>query len=714
MREMDYLRAEIDGSMFFHWFSFVLFFLSFGLGGAAKRAWALEFQAVSPEELKITTEPKAPGAPAVILFRQVDRDDSVHELRQRFGPWYVTGSGHEDVYLRLKILTEEGRKYANIEIPYKEGETTVTNIHARSIKPDGAVVNFEDKIFDKTIVKAKGTKYLAKSFTLPDVQVGGIIEYFYTINLNHRLIFESHWILSEELFTKRAKFSLQPSIGWELRWTYHDLPLGVKPTITPQRTVVLEVNDIPAFQEEDFMPPADELKTRVDFIYSSKGDTFADDPDNYWKQFGKQNNDALEAFIGKGRSMQDAVATIISSADSPEQKLRKIYARVQQLHNISFETDKTVQEKKRAKEKWPKNVDEVWKFQRGNDVQLTFLFVALARAAGCEAYAVWVADRSNYRFSPRIMDGRWLLTTVALLKVNGEDLYLDPGSEFAPFGMLSLSKTGVSGYRLDKDGGGWVKTTLPASSQSQIERKAELKLTDTNDLEGKLTVTYTGLECSARRFDKRFADDAERKKFLEDEVEEWIPTVSQAELTNQPDWKSSSSSMIGEFALKVTQWASPIGRRIVLPVGLFGATEKHVFDHAERVHPIYFEFPFERIDDVSIELPVGWQIASAPASKRKDARLVFYSVQAVNHKDTVQLHRTLKVDSAMIDPMDYSVLRNFFQELRSADEQLLMLEPENNGAVFMKNPRSVYSFSPVANSVSQVCPIISMRQPDCQ
>jgi len=32
--------------------------------------------AVSPDELKLTSEPQAPGAPAIILYRQVDRDDN--------------------------------------------------------------------------------------------------------------------------------------------------------------------------------------------------------------------------------------------------------------------------------------------------------------------------------------------------------------------------------------------------------------------------------------------------------------------------------------------------------------------------------------------------------------------------------------------------------------------------------------------------------------
>src|SRR5271168_2358461 len=35
-----------------------------------------DWQPITPEELKMTSEAKAPGAPAVILYRQIDRDDS--------------------------------------------------------------------------------------------------------------------------------------------------------------------------------------------------------------------------------------------------------------------------------------------------------------------------------------------------------------------------------------------------------------------------------------------------------------------------------------------------------------------------------------------------------------------------------------------------------------------------------------------------------------
>src|ERR1700722_9640528 len=105
---------------------------------------------ISPDELKMTGLAEAPGAPAVILYRQGDREDSkIH-------------NPHEHNYLREEIFTEEGRKYADAEIPFVKDQYNIVNIRARTIHPDGLVVTFDGKVYEKEIVKGRGIKYLAK------------------------------------------------------------------------------------------------------------------------------------------------------------------------------------------------------------------------------------------------------------------------------------------------------------------------------------------------------------------------------------------------------------------------------------------------------------------------------------------------------------------------------------------------------------------------
>jgi hypothetical protein len=641
--------------------------------GVAVSARAEGFQPVNPDELKMTSEPQAPGAPAVILYRQVDRFDTAR-------------LAHENDYVRVKILTEEGRKYADVEIPllFDVGGGDITNIHARTIRPDGSIVNFEGKAFTKTIAKARGLKYKAKTFTLPDVQVGSILEYYYTVDLPEDFIFESHWILSDELFTKHAKFTLLPYTSdysnMHVRWSWHLLPDGAeRPRQDPDQIVRLEVQNVPAFLTEDFMPPASELQSRVDFTYTDDFDI--KDAAKYWKNYGKQLNHTVESFAGKPKAMEEAVAQIVSPGDAPEVKLQKIYDRVQQMRNTSYELRKTAQEQQRAKEKENSNVEEVWKRGYGGGDELNWLFLGLARAAGFEAYAVYASQRNHYFFDPSFMDKNRLDSELILVKADGKDIFCDPGAEFTPFGMLMWPETGTAGLRLDKDGGTWIRTMMPESSASRIVRKADLTLSETGDLEGKLTVTFTGLEAMYRRLDERHEDDTARKKLLEDEVKEYIPAASEVDLTNQPDWKSSNPPLVAEFKLKIPGWSSGAGRRALLPVGIFSAGEKHVFEHAERVHPIYFDFPSQKEDDVTISLPSGWQVSGLPPVRNQDVKAAIYTLKAEGGKGTVHLSRTLTLDLMLVDVKYYASLRDFFQVVRTGDDEQIVLQPADAAAV---------------------------------
>jgi hypothetical protein len=645
---------------------------------------SLKFQPVSPEELKMTSEPLAPGAPAIILYREVDRNDYG---RTAHGGLALVGSQgnmdrFEDDYFRIKVLTEAGRKYANVEIPFPKEYGVVGGINARTIRPDGSVVNFGGQVFEKAMVKTKGFQYLAKTFTLSDVQVGSIIEYYYTITFQEGIIFNSEWILSNELFTRKAKFTLRPFqndyVPMSFRWNEH-LPPGVaSPTQGPDGIVELEASNIAPFQAEDFMPPENELKARVDFIYSFDG--FETDVNKFWKKVGRKRNDQLESFIGRRSAMEQAAAQIVSVTDSPDVKLHKIYARVRQLHNAGFEIHKTEQEQKRDNRKTEENGEDVWKQGSGNEMQLNWLFLALARAAGFEAYGVWVSDRHNFFFNPQSMESGKLDETLVLVKVDGKDIFLAPGALFSPFGLLPWEETHVPGLKLDKDGGSWIQTSLPESSASRIERKADLKLSQTGNLEGKLMVTYTGLEAQRRRVDERNQDETAHKKFLEDQVKECIPVGSEVELTKQPDWASSEAPLVAEFNLSIPGWATAAGHRTIFPVEIFGGSERHVFDYSTRSHPIYFEFLSQKVDDVTIELPAGWQITGLPKPETHDLHAVDYALSSENTNGALHMTRKLDINSLTIDQKYYPPLRAFFQMVRTGDEQQVVVEPSTVAA----------------------------------
>jgi Domain of Unknown Function with PDB structure (DUF3857) len=644
------------------------------LGAAALRFCAPvsagdEWLPITPEELKMTSEPSAPGAPAVILYRQVDRNDSGR-------------AATEYNYVRIKILTEEGRNRANVEIPFTKRLENVTGIRARTIRPDGSIANFDGKVYEQTIEKTRGIKSVAKTFNLPDVQVGSIIEYHWNLDFEDNYIFSSHWILSEPLFTKRAVFTLRPYTRppWTLQWTWPvGLPKGTEPPKEgPDHIIRMTTQDVPAFVTEDHMPPPNELKFRVDFVYHDEVPEM--DVDKFWKHFGKKADGKVEAFVDKRKAMEEAVSSIVSPSDPPEVKLQKIYARVQQIQNLSYLPRKSAEERKRENMKEITNVEDLWKYQYGSGWDITWLFLGLVRAAGFEAYPCLVSGRSEYFFHKDRVNGRELDANVVLVKANGQDQYFDPGAAFTPYGLLPWMETGVVGLRLDRDGGTWIQTPLPMSEQTRMERTAQLKLSGEGDISGKLKVTFTGLAALAWRIDERNEDDASRKKALEDEVKAFIPSGSEAELANSPDWQNGNSPLVAEFDLKVAGWASSAGRRALFPTGLFSASEKHLFEHADRVWPVYFRYPFREIDDFTVELPQGWKVESVPKVVDHDAKAVQYSLTVEDESGVLHIRRALRSDLVMVDKDHYPVLRNFYQLVKTEDEQQAVLQPAGMAA----------------------------------
>ncbi len=426
------------------------------------------------------------------------------------------------------------------------------------------------------------------------------------------------------------------------------------------------------------MPPANELKFRVLFVYSEDG--FEQDPAKFWHKFGKKQNDKLESFLSKRKEMEAAVAQIVSPSDSPDAKLRKIYDRVQQFKNLSYESAKTVQELKRDKQKQVDNAADILKNGYGNGDQLTWLFVGLARAAGFDASGVLISSRNDYFFKENRMDSKELNSNVALVKLNGNELFFDPGSAFTPYGLLPWQETASRGLKLNKDGGTWVESPLPESSSSEIKRTANFKMIDDGSLEGKVIVTYTGLEAWSRRQNHRNQDDEDRKKYLEEHLKECIPAAIDVDLTKQPDWTSSELPLTAEFDVKIPGWTSSAGRHAIMATGIFSAAEKHLFEHSNRVNAVYFHYPYRVTDNITIELPSGWKVETVPKDQDNNAKAAQYIFKVDKKPGSIQVTRIIRSDLTLVPKDLYPTLRNFFQLVKSNDEQQVVLQPGSAAA----------------------------------
>src|SRR5690348_12653337 len=74
---------------------------------AASIAHAEQWTTPTPEELSMTSQPEVPGAAAVYLNREEITIDRLHMF---------------STYVRLKVLTEKGKEYADVELRYASSD----------------------------------------------------------------------------------------------------------------------------------------------------------------------------------------------------------------------------------------------------------------------------------------------------------------------------------------------------------------------------------------------------------------------------------------------------------------------------------------------------------------------------------------------------------------------------------------------------------------
>jgi Domain of Unknown Function with PDB structure (DUF3857)/Domain of Unknown Function with PDB structure (DUF3858) len=610
---------------------------------------------IPPDELALKTNPAEPGAQAIILYREVERDDV---------------EGYERRYYRLKIFTPEGAKYGDVAIPYNPAFERVTDIEARTVRPDGSVAPFDGQVFEKEILKLKGLQRLEKTFSLADVQPGSILEYRYTLRWGPGDYLPSSWMLQSKLYTRRAHFSIRPNLrgffGLPVAFHWVVFRTGSSSGMREEKdnTHILDIENFPRYIEEPYMPPENEVRSRVVFFY-----LFGDwgSPEKFWSSEGKEMSHAVEKFMGKYKAVERLVRETISPQDSPEEKLRKLYARAQQFRNLSYEPFRTEKEEKEEKLKRVDNVDDIVKrgYGRGNEINEVFL--AMARAAGFAGDIVMLADRDDGFFHPQLLSTWQLTAQVVAIRLAGKDIFLDPASRYCPFGLLPWIEAGAGGIELGRHAGQMIRTPELRSADTVTERKATLQLQPDGTLAGTIEASFTGQEAMARRRAARGKDDAGRRKQLADEIQGWLPAGTRFEAQSVRGWEDSSQPLAIEGTVRLPGFAIPAGRLLLVPLAVFETRAGYPFGHANRQLPIFFHYPYQERDDVTIHLPAGYRAEALPAARQMNDPFGTYQFSVEERGNALHAVRQVEIDDTALPRDDYPALREFFAEVKAGD-----------------------------------------------
>jgi hypothetical protein len=630
------------------------------------------------EELKMTSQPQVPGAAAVYLYREETTDDQLHMF---------------SIYVRLKVLTDKGKEFGNVELSYEHvkdgGGYTVNDISGRTIHSDGTVFPFTGKPYDKLIEKGQTTKHMAKVFTLPNVEVGSIVEYRYVLRYDDHYFIPPQWYIQSELFTRKAHYLWKPTdkqlvssddrgqLTSSIAWT-PILPKGteIQQTRLPgSDKLMFEVNaqDVPPAPDEELMLPISSLTYRVLFYYSPYRSNA-----EFWKEEGKHWSKLQDKFIGPGKGVNDAVKEFVVASDTPDQKLRKIYAAVMNLENTDFTHEHSAAEEKSQGLKEVHNTDDILSRKRGESDQLALLFVAMARSAGFKAYAMTVTNRDRHLFLPSYFTLSQFDDTIAIVNVGGKEQYFDPGSRYCAYGHLAWKHTMTGGMRQADSGAVIAYTEGEPYKSSQVLRLADLKMDENGLVTGTVKMTYIGAPALRWRQIALRGDATTLEHDLRTRVEEMLPSgmeVKVSSISKVPDYEQP---LVADFTVKGSIGSST-GKRLLLPANVFQVNSKPTFSHEKREVAVAFDYAYDDREVVRIIFPPTFAVESLPASESYQyLKSSAYAFKTESTPTSVTIHRELALADNMFPPEEYPALKSYYGKFETKDQENVVLKAVNS------------------------------------
>jgi hypothetical protein len=589
-------------------------------------------------------------------------------------------------YIRIKVFTERGREsQSKIDIPFGKNEK-IKDIAARTLKSNGEIIELKkEDVFERTIVKASGIKIKAKSFALPGVEPGSVIEYRWREVREDSLITYERLQFQRDIPIQRVKYYIKPLNLAEYGLSGPDYGMRYQTFHGQGGDLVKEKNgfysmtmtNMPAIHEEPRMPPEDEIRTWT-LLFYVVGD-YERDPDKFWAKHGKLIYDKTKKYMKVGSEVQQAAATAIGNATTPEEKLERLYNFCKtQIKNVGDDASGFTEEE-RDKMKESKSPADTLKRGMGYTSDIDLLFAAMATAAGFEARVVNSARRDDIFFDKSFASDYFIRTYNIAVRVGNEWRFFDPGSTYVPYGMLLWQEEAQEALVSDSKEPTFVKTPLSPPEKSQQKRTATLKLSEDGTLEGDVRIEYTGHFAVEKKEQNDEDSAAEREQTLRDMIKGQMSTAELSNI-NVQNVTDPVKPFIYAYHVRVPGYAQRTGKRLFLQPAFFEHGLGPLFPTSERKYPVYFHFPWSEEDTVTIDLPAGYALDApdkpAPFSA---GDLSKYNVEMGITKDGRKLiyKRSFFFGNggALYYPtQSYTQLKLYFDRLNKSDDHTITLK----------------------------------------
>ena len=630
----------------------------------AQKSKSSKMEQTNLEEIKMTIYDKDSTATAVVLYEHANRypDKENDEIPRT------------DYYYRIKILNKASFDLADISINlYKEQKIKDIRAVTYNINENGTVST--TYLSDKNIFTTKERDtWTVKTFTLPNIKEGSVIEYKYSILSPYLSI--NDWYFQSDIPKIKSEFdaSILGNYNYNIRIIGY-LPLDKNEPSIDKRCVIVDgvgegacavysygMNDIPAFKEEDHMLSRKNYISRISFDLNStttyRG--IVTDLTTTWKKADKTLKDRFfNNQTSKKSFFKKNIPENILSTENTLDRANKVFNFIKNHYtwNSNYWTNEDVKVKKAFNEK------------TGDVGEINISLYNSLKAANIDANLVVLSTRANgipTKLYPIIYDYNYVIVQTV---IDNKTYYLDATDKFHPFGQVPVRTLNGEARVINfKEKSLWVK--LKPKYRSSTNISAKLSLDEEATFTGNLIIRRGGYYASAQRKKISLLSEDNYLEDFEDENENI--EVDDYNVENIDDLKKTINE---NFTIRLNMDES-LGNKIRINPFLFDRIKQNPFKLKERSYPV--DFAYSRISNyfLSLEIPENYSIVKLPEDKaislpNNGGNFILKTKKKGNN---INIITRLKIAKEHYSVKEYYALKEFYKQIIISESGYIILE----------------------------------------
>lgn len=549
------------------------------------------------------------------------------------------------IYFKIKILSKKGLSRGSVTLDNYSfhGLQECTKVKAQSHNlENGQVVTTE--IDPKQLFRNKQGRSEETSFAIPNVKVGSVIEYEYTLE-SYSIYLEPIWHFQSSIPVLRSAFIIDgfhtPAVGYSIilegAQIINKYPIHNK----KQKSWVL--TNVPAMPDVPFLPNIHNYYNKLHF-------KFVTSTPKTWTSIAKnlKGNDYFGHQLKKSKRLKDILSQIIKESDTPIQKVEQIFNYCQQNYEWNGYFEKYF---------FHDNLKGNLASKEQSSGSINLMLVALLQEADLEAYPMLVSTRRHGKVFKDFMLATQFNHTLATVFVDGKTLLLDAIDPYSTLYTLPVHDLNEHGLLLKNNTAEWLPIQSKAANKGIVS--CDINLTAIASPQYKVIQKFTGILNGNVR--KQLVKKPV-KEFIKSSLEDIEIKVDSIQVSNEKD-KSKSLGITSYF--QTIDQLDPDDELLYLTPFPIHDYQSNPFVESKRLYPVRLPYPFKNQFVTTITLPKGYQVESLPPAQRlempeKIASLNFQTKVTGNRLQFIMIVDVRKSD---IHPKHYQALQTFYTKI---------------------------------------------------